>query len=140
MINRKKIQRLYRQEGLPLSRRRNRRPAVGTRASAPVLVLPNQRWSFDFVHDQMVPGRRFRVHSVIDDVTCECLSAVPDASILGRRVVRELAELIAKRGKPGMIVSDNGTELTSNAVLAWWREIGVEWHYIALGRPIQNGY
>ena len=65
---------------------------------------------------------------------------MPDTSISGRRVVRELAELIPERGKPGMIVSDNGTELTSNAVLAWCGEIGVEWHYIAPGKPMQNGF
>ena len=92
------------------------------------------------MHDQMASGRRFRVLNVVDDVTRECLAAVPDTSISGRRVVRELTELIAQRGKPGMIVSDNGTELTSNAVLAWCGEIGVEWHYIAPGRPMQNGY
>ncbi|NTZ42951.1 IS3 family transposase [Altererythrobacter sp. SALINAS58] len=140
MINRKKTQRLYKEEGLAVRRRRSRRRAVGTRAPAPVLALPNQRWSLDFVHDQMASGRRFRVLNVVDDVTRECLVAVPDTSISGRRVVRELTELIARRGKPGMIVSDNGTELTSNAVLAWCGEIGVEWHYIAPGRPMQNGY
>jgi putative transposase len=59
------------------------------------------------VHDQMASGRRFRVLNIVDDVTRECLRAVPDTSISGRRVVRELAELIAERGKPGMIVSDN---------------------------------
>ncbi|MEZ5688913.1 MAG: IS3 family transposase [Caenibius sp.] len=105
-----------------------------------VLALPNQRWSLDFVHDQMASGRRFRVLNVVDDVTRECLAAVPDTSISGRRVVRELTALIEQRGKPGMIVSDNGTELTSNAVLAWCGEVGVEWHYIAPGRPMQNGY
>ncbi|MEZ5681205.1 MAG: IS3 family transposase [Erythrobacter sp.] len=140
MINRKKTQRLYKEEGLAVRRRRSRRRAVGTRAPAPVLALPNQRWSLDFVHDQMASGRRFRVLNVVDDVTRECLAAVPDTSISGRRVVRELTELIAQRGKPGMIVSDNGTELTSNAVLAWCGELGVEWHYIAPGRPMQNGY
>ncbi|WP_324262325.1 IS3 family transposase [Altererythrobacter sp. H2] len=140
MINRKKTQRLYKEEGLAVRRRRSRKRAVGTRAPAPVLALPNQRWSLDFVHDQMASGRRFRVLNVVDDVTRECLAAVPDTSISGRRVVRELTELIAQRGKPGMIVSDNGTELTSNAVLAWCGEIGVEWHYIAPGRPMQNGY
>lgn len=140
MINRKKTQRIYREEGLAVRRRRSRRRAVGTRAPAPVLALPNQRWSLDFVHDQMASGRRFRVLNVVDDVTRECMAAVPDTSISGRRVVRELIELIARRGKPGMIVSDNGTELTSNAVLAWCGEIGVEWHYIAPGRPMQNGY
>ena len=78
--------------------------------------------------------------NIVDDATRECLRAVPDTSISGRRVVRELTDLIAERGKPGMIVSDNGTELTSNAVLAWCGEIGVEWHYIAPGKPMQNGY
>ncbi len=140
MINRKKTQRLYCEEGLAVRRRRSRRRAVGTRAPAPVLALPNQRWSLDFVHDQMASGRRFRVLNVVDDVTRECLAAVPDTSISGRRVVRELTELIERHGKPGMIVSENGTELTSNAVLAWCGEIGVEWHYIAPGRPMQNGY
>ena len=140
MINRKKTQRLYQEEGLAVSRRRSRRRAVGTRAPAPVLALPNQRWSLDFVHDQMASGRRFRVLNVVVDVTRECLAAVPDTSISGRRVVRELTALIERRGKPGMIVSDNGTELTSNAVLAWCEEIGVEWHYIAPGKPMQNGF
>src|SRR3546814_9047279 len=70
----------------------------------------------------------------------ECLRAVPDTSISGRRVVRELNELIAERGKPAVIVSDNGTEFTSNTVLAWCGEIRLEWHYIAPGKPMQNGY
>ncbi len=140
VINRKKTQRLYREEKLAVRCRRNRRRAIGARAPAPVLALPNQRWSLDFVHDQMASGRRFRVLNIVDDVTRECLRAVPDTSISGRRVVRELTDLIAERGKPGMIVSDNGTELTSNAVLAWCGEIGIEWHYIAPGKPMQNGY
>ena len=140
MINRKKTQRIYQEEGLAVRRRRSRKRAVGTRAPAPVLALPNQRWSLDFVHDQMASGRRFRVLNIVDDVTRECLRAVPDTSISGRRVVRELADLIAERGKPGMIVSDNGTELPSNAVLAWCGEAGVEWHYITPGKPMQNGF
>jgi putative transposase len=80
------------------------------------------------------------VLNIIDDVTRECLRAVPDTSIPGRRVVRELSDLIAQRGKPGMIVNDNGTELTSNAVLAWCGEVGVEWHCIAPDKPTQNGH
>ena len=71
------------------------------------------------MHDQMVTGRRFRVLNIVDDVTRECLAAVPDTSISGKRLARELTILIARRGKPCMIVSDNGTELTSNAVLEW---------------------
>nr|WP_230772844.1 IS3 family transposase [Sphingomonas sp. Leaf4] len=140
MINRKKTQRLYREEGLTVRRRKGRRRAVGARAPAPVLALPNQRWSLDFVHDQLVTGRRFRVLNIVDDVTRECLRAVVDTSISGRRVVRELTDLFAERGRPKTIVSDNGTELTSNAVLAWSGDVGVEWHYIAPGKPTQNGF
>jgi putative transposase len=119
LINRKKTQRLYCEEGLTVRRRKGRKRAVGTRAPAPVPALANERWSLDFVHDQMVTGRRFRVLNVVDDVTRVCLKGVPDTSISGKRVVRELDALVAKHGKPGMIVSDNGTELTSNAVLEW---------------------
>jgi len=71
-------------------------------------------------------GRRFRVLNIVDDVTRECLASVPDTSISGVRVVRELSALIARRGKPGMIVSDNGTELTSNAVLKWSQEYCIQ--------------
>ena len=139
-INRKKTQRLYREEGLTVRRRKGRKRAVGARAPAPVLALPNQRWSLDFVHDQMATGRRFRILNIVDDVTRECLRAVLDTSISGKRVVRELGDLVAERGAPRMIVSDNGTELTSNAVLAWSGDAGVEWHYIAPGKPTQNGF
>jgi transposase InsO family protein len=76
----------------------------------------------DLVHDQFACGRRFRVLNVVDDVTRECLAAIPDTSISGRRVARELTPLIEQRGKPGMIVSDNGTELTSNGILAWSKD------------------
>ena len=139
-INRKKTRRLYREEGLTVRRRRGRRRAVGARVPAPVLALSNQRRSLDFVHDQLVIERRFRVLNIVDDVTRECLRVVVDPSISGRRVVRELADLIAERGRPKMLVSDNGTELTSNAVLAWSGDVGVEWHYIAPGKPTQNGF
>ena len=92
------------------------------------------------MHDQLVTGQRFRVLNIVDDVTRECIRAVVDTSISGRRVVRELADLIAERGRPKMIVSDNGTELTSNAVLAWSGDASIEWHYIAPGKPTQNGF
>ena len=92
------------------------------------------------VHDQFANGRRFRILNIVDDVTRECLAAIPDTSISGKRVARELMGLIGTRGKPGMIVSDNGTEFTSNAILGWAKDHRVEWHYIAPGKPMQNGY
>jgi len=96
-----------------------------------VLAFPSQRRNLDLMHDQIATGRRFRVLNIDDDVTRGCLRAVPDSSILGRRVVRELTGLIAMRGKPGTIVSNNATELTSSAVLALSGEIEVERHHIA---------
>ena len=90
LINRKKTQRLNREEGLTVRRRKGRKRAVGTRTPPPVLALPNQRWSLDFVHDQLIIDCRFRVLNVVDDVTRECLAAVPDTSISGKRVLREL--------------------------------------------------
>ena len=137
-INR--IYRLYREEGLTVRKRKARRKALGTRAPILMEARANARWSLDFVHDQFACGRRFRVLNVVDDVTRECLAAIPDTSISGRRVARELTALIERRGKPGMIVSDNGTELTSNAILRWCAEQKIEWHYIAPGKPMQNGF
>jgi putative transposase len=140
VVNRKKTQRLYREEGLSVRRRRSRQRAMGTRAPLLVAATANARWSLDFVHDQFGSGRRFRILNILDDVTKECLGAIADTSISGRRVVRELDEIIRRRGKPGLIVSDNGTEFTSNAVLAWAKASGVDWHYIAPGKPMQNGF
>ena len=137
-INR--IYRLYREEGLTVRKRRARRRAVGTRAPILVEAKANARWSLDFVHDQFACGRRFRILNVVDDVTRECLAAIPDTSISGRRVARELTDLIGRRDRPDMIVSDHGTEFTSNAILAWAKEHRIEWHYIAPGKPMQNGF
>ena len=137
-INR--IYRLYREEGLTVRRRWARRRAVGVRAPILVEAKVNARWSLDFVHDQFACGRRFRILNIVDDVTRECLAAVPDTSISGKRVARELTALIERRGKPAMIVSDHGTELTSNAILAWCAQHRIDWHYIAPGKPMQNGF
>jgi len=135
-----RVYRAYRAEGLSVRRRKGRRRAVGVRAPIPVVARMNARWSLDFVHDQMANGRRFRVLNIVDDVTRECLAAIPDTSISGTRVARELTALIERRGRPAMIVSDNGTELTSNAILAWAGAHKIDWHYIQPGRPMQNAY
>ena len=127
-VNRKKTQRLYREEGLSVRRRRGRKRAkraTGTRAPILTAATPNARWSVDFVHDQLVTGCRLRILNVVDDVTKECLAAIVDTSISGKRVARELNALVAMRGKPELIVSDHGTEFTSNAMLAWTEAAGV---------------
>ena len=106
----------------------------------PAALRPNDRWSLDFVSDQMVDARRFRVLAIYDDCTRECLAAVADVSLSGRRVGRELDLLIASRGKPRSIISDNRTELTSNAILSWCADTQVDWHYIDPGKPMQNPF
>lgn len=138
LVNR--IHRLYREEGLSVRKRRVRRKAVGARAPILVEARPNARWSTDFVHDQFANGRRFRILNIVDDVTKQCLGAIPDTAISGRRVARELTAIIERHGKPGMIVSDHGTEFTCNAMLAWCRDSGIDWHFIAPRKPMQNGF
>jgi putative transposase len=140
VMNHKKLLRLYREENLRVRRRRGRKRAMGTRAPMTMPQGSNQRWSLDFVSDTLACGRRFRILAVVDDFTRECLALAADTSISGLRVARELDAIIAVRGKPLMIVSDNGTELTSNAMLKWQQDRGVEWHYIAPGKPMQNGF
>ena len=109
------MQRLYREEKLTVRRRGGRKRAMGTRRPIEVPLQANQRWSLDFVSDQMTDGRRFRILTVVDNCTRECLALVADTSISGLRVARELDRLVQLRGRPDTIVSDNGTELTSNA-------------------------
>ena len=132
-VNHKKLFRLYREERLTVRRRGGRKRAIGTRAPMTLPQGPNQRWSLDFVADQLSDGRRFRVLVVVDDFTRECLALVVDTSLSGARVTRELDTLIAQRGKPLMVVSDNGTELTSRAILEWQEDRCVEWHYERVG-------
>ena len=138
--NHKRIYRIYAEEGLAVKRRRGRKRATGTRSPMLLPEQANERWSLDFVSDALGDGRRFRTLCVVDDFTREALAVVVDVSLSGVRVARELSRLITQRGAPKMIVSDNGTELTSHAILRWVREAGIEWHYIAPGKPTQNAF
>jgi putative transposase len=139
-MNHKKLRRLYGEERLQVKRRRGRKRARGTRSPMPLPSAPGTRWSLDFVSDVFGTGRRFRILAVIDDYTKECLGLIADTSLSGVRVARELDALIACNGRPHTIVSDNGTELTSRAILKWQNETGVAWHYIAPGKPQQNAF
>lgn len=139
-VNHKKIRRLYREEKLTVCKRGGRKRALGTRRPMLVPKKPNERWSLDFVSDAFTDGRRFRVLAVVDDFSRECLALVPDTSLSGLRMTRELDAIIRQRGKPKTIVSDNGTEMTCMAVLEWCQETNIEWHYIAPGKPMQNAF
>ena len=127
VVNRKRVQRLYREENLTVRRRGGRKRAMGTRRPIEVPLQADQ--SLDFVSDQMTDGRRFRILTVVDNCTRECLALVADTSISGLRVARELGAIVRRRGRPQTIVSDNGTELTSNAILTWADDMQIGWRY-----------
>jgi len=139
-VNHKKLRRIYREEKLQVRRRGGRKRALGTRKPMVLPDGPNQRWSLDFVSDAFTDGRRFRILTVVDDFTRENLALVADTSLSGLRVTRELDQIIAERGMPGTIVSDNGTEFTSMTILRWVQGTGIDWHYIAPGKPTQNAF
>lgn len=139
-MNRKKLLRIYTEEGLKVRRRGGRKRALGTRRPVEMPQGPNQRWSLDFVSDALTDSRRFRILAIVDDFTRVCLCLVADTSLTGTRVARELDLLVARRGRPMSIVSDNGTELTSMVILSWSQETQIEWHYIAPGKPTQNAF
>lgn len=140
IMNHKKLYRIYRDEGLSVRRRRGRKRARGTRTPMPDAAHPNARWSLDFLSDSFGAARRFRILAVIDDCCRENLCLIADTSISGARVARELDALVRIYGKPACIVSDNGTEFTSKAILKWAKDNGVQWHYIDPGKPQQNAF
>ena len=140
IMNHKKLYRLYTEEKLAVRRRRGRKRARGTRSPMPDSLKPLDRWSLDFLSDTFGASRRFRILAVNDDCCRENLCLMADTSISGARVARELDALVRLYGKPVSIVSDNGTEFTSRAVLKWANENQVDWHYIDPGKPQQNAF
>ena len=140
-INHKRIYRLYVEEKLWVRKRnRRRRVSVPRRAMLPPTGA-NQTWSLDFVSDALATGRRLRTLNIVDDYTREALGIEVDTSLGGVRVCRVLDRLkIERGGVPVQIRSDNGPEFISKAVEQWAYNNGVEWHFIAPGKPIENAY
>ncbi|WP_085978302.1 IS3-like element ISRosp2 family transposase [Roseobacter sp. MED193] len=140
IMNHKKLYRLYTEEKLGVRRRRGRKRARGSRTPMPEALKPGERWSLDFLSDTFGASRRFRILAVNDDCCRENLCLMADTGISGARVARELDALVRIYGKPASIVSDNGTEFTSRAILKWANDNGVDWHYIDPGKPQQNAF
>jgi putative transposase len=139
-INRKRVYRLYRAEGLAVRRRKRRRLRV-SRAMPPVsLTRPNERWSMDFVHDYLTDGRRLRTLNVIDAYTRECLAIEVDTSLPSARVVRVLDRLVWQYGLPEALRVDNGPEFISTTLDRWAFKHGVKIDFIQPGKPSQNGH
>lgn len=138
-VNRKVVQRVYREEGLHVRRRAPKRVAV-VRIPLPLPTRANERWSMDFVSDALNDGRRFRALTIIDGYTRESPAIEVDISLPGERVVRVLDRIGQERGFPKAIVCDNGPEFRGEALDQWAATRGVALEFIAPGKPIQNAF
>lgn len=139
VINPKRTYRIYREEGLQV-RTKKRKKLVRPRIPMVVPSWVNERWSMDFVSDQLANGRRLRVLNVVDDFSRECVMQVTDFSLSGQRVANELNRLADTRGLPKTIVCDNGPEFTCKAMFFWSQRTKVKLHFIQPGKPTQNAF
>lgn len=139
-VNAKRVYRLYREEGLQVRTAKRAKRASHTRVPLPQSVRANQRWSMDFVSDRFADGRWFRILTVVDQYTRECLCTYADRSQTGERVVEQMKRLVKLRGVPESITTDNGSEFAGQAMDAWAHQAGVKLDFIRPGRPVQNGY
>lgn len=139
VINKKRTYRIYTEEGLQV-RTKKRKKIQRPRQPMEVAFKANQRWSMDFVSDQLSQGLRFRVLNVVDDYSREMIGQLVSVSISGQHVARFLSVLLAQRGKPHRIICDSGTEFTSKAMYFWSKEAGVTLGFIQPGKPTQNAF
>jgi putative transposase len=139
-VNAKRVYRLYREEGLQVRTAKRGKRASHARVPLPEPVRANQRWSMDFVSDRFSDGRWFRILTVVDQYTRECLCVYADRSQTGEKVVEQMKRLVNLRGAPESITTDNGSEFAGQAMDAWAHQADVKLDFIRPGRPVQNGY
>lgn len=139
-INHKKTYRLYKDAGLALQKRSKKKKYEKRGTPERAVTEINVRWSMDFVSDRTRYGSNIRVLTVIDEVTRECLALEVDSWITGRRVSAVLNRIALFRGLPKEILTDNGSEFTSNIMNAWAYDHKVEHIFTDPGKPMQNGY
>jgi putative transposase len=140
VINHKRTERIYREEGLSLRLKRRKKKIAMIRVKLPEPKRVNQRWSMDFVSDSLCTGRRFRALTILDDFSRECLAIEVDTSIGGARVVSVLERLAELRGLPEVITVDNGPEFAGKAMDEWAYRRGVKLNSIRPGKPVENAY
>ena len=140
VINHKRTERIYGEEGLALRKKRRRKGAAGIRIPIAAPDRPNQKWSMDFVTDSLVTGRRFRALTIVDDYTRECPAIEADTSLGGRRVVSVLERLGELRGLPEVITVDNGPEFAGKALDEWAYRRGIKLSFIRPGKPVENAF
>jgi putative transposase len=140
-VNHKRLHRIYVQNHLQLRYRRKRGLRYsGEKHAMPIPDRPNKVWAMDFIHDALHNGRRIRILVIVDPCTRECLELAADHSFSGERITRCLDVLVVSRGMPETVMSDNGPEFQSKAILRWITSNRVHWHYIQPGKPNQNAW
>lgn len=140
VVNHKRTERIYKEEGLALRRKRRRKGTAGARVIMPAPARPNQKWSMDFVSDSVVTGRRFRALTIVDDYSRECPAIEVDTSLGGARVVKVLERLAELRGLPEIITVDNGPEFAGKVLDEWAYRKGVKLNFIRPGKPVENAF
>ncbi len=140
VVNHKRTERLYREEGLALRRTRCRKGSSSIRVEPPLPQRPNEKWAMDFVHDSTADGRRFRALVIMDEYTRECPVIELDRSLGGKRVVSVLDRLAESCSLPETITTDNVPEFTGKALDEWACRTGVKLHFIGPGKPMENAY
>jgi transposase InsO family protein len=143
VVNRKRVYRLWRQEGLKVPRKQRKRRRLGSSANGLVRRRAEHAdhvWCYDFVKDQTADGRPLKFLPIEDEFTRECLAIDVARSITAVDVIRTLSRLFATRGAPRGLRSDNGSEFIAQAIRRWLKASGVETLYIEPGAPWENGY
>jgi putative transposase len=139
-VNTKRVYRLYREEALQVRTKKRVKSAAQVRITLPEASFANQPWSMDFVSERLADGRCFRILTVVDQYTRECLCAYADRSQTGEKVSEQLVRLITLRGAPESITSDNGSEFTGKAMDHWAHQASVKLNFIRPGKPVENSY
>jgi putative transposase len=139
-VNPKRIYRLYTEDGLTVRTKVRKKLARRSRVPTPKAARPNQKWSMDFMSARLIDGRWFRVLTMIDQFTRECLALVADSALNGHKVALALSQVVAERRAPESITVDNGSEFCSNAMEVWVYQYGVQLDFIRPGKPVDNGY
>lgn len=142
-VNRKRIQRLWREEGLKVPQHSRKRQRVGFENGQSVRLRaegPNDCWCYDFIYDQTEDGRALKILTILDEFTRECLTIKVGRSLKSEGVIKALEDLFLTRGAPRYIRSDNGPEFVAEAVRSWLQALGVDTLYIEPGSPWENPF
>lgn len=142
-VNHKRIERLWRREGLKVPKKQPKRRRLWLNDGSCVRLRPqyqNHVWSYDFVHSRTHDGRAFRMLTLMDEFTRECLAIDVSRKLTSEDVLERLSDMFIRRGVPGYIRSDNGSEFTARKVRTWLERVGVKTLFIEPGSPWENGY